>query len=58
MTLTLLFSVAAGLVLSRMIGRPLTDMAKVADRLARGDLRPIDPVQRILAPRFWAGVLS
>lgn len=36
---TVLFGIAAGIVLARMIGRPLKDMAEEALRIAQGDLQ-------------------
>lgn len=43
--LSVLLAVAAGVILSRLIGAPLREMADAARRLAIGDLRPIEPVR-------------
>ncbi len=45
-TLSVLLAIVAGMILARLIGQPLRDMAEAARRLAVGDLRPITPVDR------------
>lgn len=52
--LAVALAVVAGLLLSRLIGRPLQDMAASARRLAMGDLTPVTP----LTQADETGVLS
>jgi phospholipid/cholesterol/gamma-HCH transport system permease protein len=49
----LLFAGRAGTSLTAEIG-----LMKAGEQLSAMDLMAVDPVQRILAPRFWAGVLA
>jgi len=49
----LLFAGRAGTSLSAEIG-----LMKAGEQLSAMDLMAVDPVQRILAPRFWAGVIT
>jgi len=44
--LAVALAVVAGVGLSRMIGRPLRDMAESARRLALGDLTPVKPIEQ------------
>ncbi len=48
----LLFAGRAGTSLTAEIG-----LMKAGEQLSAMDLMAVDPLQRILAPRFWAGVL-
>ncbi|WP_411280075.1 methyl-accepting chemotaxis protein [Gemmatimonas sp.] len=52
--LTVLFGVVAGIVLARLIGRPLKDMAEEAGRIALGDLQ----VRERLTQKDETGMLS
>ncbi|MBL0891036.1 MAG: MCP four helix bundle domain-containing protein [Gemmatimonadaceae bacterium] len=52
--LAVMLAVAAGVLLARLIGRPLQDMAASARRLALGDLTPVQP----LAQADETGALS
>jgi len=49
----LLFAGRAGTSLTAEIG-----LMKAGEQLSAMDLMAVDPVQRILAPRFWAGVIT
>jgi len=49
----LLFAGRAGTSLTAEIG-----LMKAGERLSAMELMAVDPVQRILAPRFWAGVIA
>jgi len=49
----LLFAGRAGTSLTADIG-----LIKSGEQLSAMDLMAVDPVQRILAPRFWAGVIT
>ena len=49
----LLFAGRAGTSLTAEIG-----LMKAGEQLSAMEMMAIDPVQRILAPRFWAGVLT
>ncbi len=49
----LLFVGRAGTSLTAEIG-----LMKAGEQLSAMDMMAVDPVQRILAPRFWAGVLA
>ncbi len=49
----LLFAGRAGTSLTAEIG-----LMKAGEQLSAMDLMAVDPVQRILAPRFWAGVVT
>ena len=49
----LLFAGRAGTSLTAEIG-----LMKAGEQLSAMDLMAVDPVRRILAPRFWAGVLT
>ena len=49
----LLFAGRAGTSLTAEIG-----LMKAGEQLSAMDLMAVDPIQRILAPRFWAGVLA
>jgi len=49
----LLFAGRAGTSLTAEIG-----LMKSGEQLSAMDLMAVDPVQRILAPRFWAGVIT
>jgi phospholipid/cholesterol/gamma-HCH transport system permease protein len=49
----LLFVGRAGTSLTAEIG-----LMKAGEQLSAMDLMAVDPVQRILAPRFWAGVIT
>ena len=49
----LLFACRAGTSLTAEIG-----LMKAGEQLSAMDLMAVDPVQRILAPRFWAGVIT
>ena len=49
----LLFDGRAGTSLTAEIG-----LMKAGEQLSAMDLMAVDPVQRILAPRFWAGVIT
>ena len=49
----LLFAGRAGTSLTAEIG-----LMKAGEQLSVMDLMAVDPVQRILAPRFWAGVIT
>lgn len=46
----------------RRTGRNLTDsrnrLEKAGEQLAAMDMMAVNPVDRILAPRFWAGIIS
>jgi methyl-accepting chemotaxis protein len=44
--LAVTLAIVAGVGLSRMIGRPLREMAESARRLALGDLTPVQPLQQ------------
>jgi phospholipid/cholesterol/gamma-HCH transport system permease protein len=49
----LLFAGRAGTSLTAEVG-----LMKAGEQLSAMDLMAVDPVQRILAPRFWAGVIT
>jgi len=49
----LLFAGRAGTSLTAEIG-----LMKAGEQLSAMDLMAVDPIQRILAPRFWAGVIT
>lgn len=49
----LLFAGRAGTSLTAEIG-----LMKAGEQLAAMEMMAVDPVQRVLAPRFWAGVLA
>ncbi len=49
----LLFAGRAGTSLTAEIG-----LMKAGEQLAAMEMMAVDPVQRILAPRFWAGVIA
>jgi phospholipid/cholesterol/gamma-HCH transport system permease protein len=49
----LLFAGRAGTSLTAQIG-----LMKAGEQLAAMEMMAIDPVQRVLAPRFWAGVIA
>jgi len=49
----LLFAGRAGTSLTAEIG-----LMKAGEQLAAMEMMAVDPVQRILAPRFWAGVIT
>ena len=49
----LLFAGRAGTSMTAEIG-----LMKAGEQLSAMDLMAVDPVQRILAPRFWAGVIT
>ena len=49
----LLFAGRAGTSLTAEIG-----LMKAGEQLAAMEMMAVDPVKRVLAPRFWAGVLS
>jgi len=49
----LLFAGRAGTSLTAEIG-----LMKAGEQLSAMDMMAVDPIQRILAPRFWAGVIT
>ena len=49
----LLFAGRAGTSLTAEIG-----LMKAGEQLSAMEMMAVDPVQRILAPRFWAGVIA
>jgi phospholipid/cholesterol/gamma-HCH transport system permease protein len=49
----LLFAGRAGTALTAGIG-----LMKAGEQLAAMDMMAVDPVQRVLAPRFWAGLIA
>jgi phospholipid/cholesterol/gamma-HCH transport system permease protein len=49
----LLFAGRAGTSLTAEIG-----LMKAGEQLSAMDMMAVDPVQRILAPRFWAGIIT
>ncbi|MFN0006048.1 MAG: lipid asymmetry maintenance ABC transporter permease subunit MlaE [Burkholderiaceae bacterium] len=49
----LLFAGRAGTSLTAEIG-----LMKAGEQLSAMDMMAVDPIQRILAPRFWAGVIA
>lgn len=49
----LLFAGRAGTSLTAEIG-----LMKAGEQLAAMEMMAVDPVQRVLAPRFWAGILA
>src|SRR5919107_3534916 len=49
----LLFAGRAGTSLTAEIG-----LMKAGEQLAAMEMMAINPVQRVLAPRFWAGVIA
>lgn len=49
----LLFAGRAGTALTAEVG-----LMKAGEQLAAMEIMAVDPVQRVLAPRFWAGVIT
>ena len=49
----LLFASRAGSAITAEIG-----LMKATDQLAAMEMMAVDPIARVVAPRFWAGVIS
>ena len=52
MVTALLFAGRAGTSLTAEIG-----LMKAGEQLAAMEMMAVDPMERVLAPRFWAGVI-
>jgi len=53
--------VVAGLLFASRAGSAITaeiGLMKATEQLAAMEMMAVDPIARVIAPRFWAGVIS